>query len=226
MPPSSNTSNTIDKAIAAAMGNLNEAKKEIESMSSQKMELETTVQGLRGEKNQLEETIKKLKRDLSDLEDQLTETQDELLMHVFTTNNGDGKSEQGDEDLASHLVNESDMEDRPSSNILLTPPPPCGNAAHRPEVAMTSFRPSATNHNACDDDDDDSNSIRSGMSLDADFEGEASVSINSAASDSSTARVVSSKKARAYKRAFDCSPKKWRRMIRNRRLQSIFFKVN
>jgi hypothetical protein len=228
-------SSNIDQIIEVAIEKLRAAKEALfsfrstqESLASEKTSLESVVEDLRSEKTHFGFAIQNMKSELDDLGDQLTTTktppQDTVLQHTLTTGsgarieyNGDEEQSRNEDDNGVFVQNcsttDSDedfdmvLDSQQDHTVLDNPPTRSAvNQDHERVVGIIG---------ACDRE------IQAHTN--DSFTDDETMSVSTVVTAST---MMSTTPPKRHARKSYNSPKKWRRMIRTRRLRSIFYNTN
>eukprot|EP00339_Tiarina_fusa_P010623 CAMPEP_0117058386 /NCGR_PEP_ID=MMETSP0472-20121206/40559_1 /TAXON_ID=693140 ORGANISM="Tiarina fusus, Strain LIS" /NCGR_SAMPLE_ID=MMETSP0472 /ASSEMBLY_ACC=CAM_ASM_000603 /LENGTH=253 /DNA_ID=CAMNT_0004775689 /DNA_START=56 /DNA_END=817 /DNA_ORIENTATION=- len=225
----------VDKAIDTAIETLKAAKQDVaallagrQSLASEKAGLTSAVDELREEKTQLEIQIENMKLALNDLGERRIESQQNHEMLVEQASTADGMSqEKGEEvveandDNISHNDDDNNLSHNDDDDMLLD----------SQETVLYFTQPTeptvAGNDERVVDNTDfitqEKENAQTGCDNKQNEELESVATTPTADTKTTTGSVLSSssRHKRRARKSYN-SPKKWRRMIRSHRLQSVF----
>lgn len=206
---------TVQVNIEGAMNaiqNLTDAKQSLpsyttyqESLTLEKKSLEKIIENLRNEKQELDLVVEKTKKDFNDLKTELTETQNNFLSQtcaIKAASKPAARKAERNEDKAAI----SDTLDESTNQVSNSPSDSSLHSTSSPHQLIFGDEDMSFQ---CGEDEHDNDSL-------------GDISITSA--PSVLARVPTSNRKQHHAKRVLWSPKKWRRMVRNHRLQSIFIK--
>ena len=165
----------------------------------EKKSLEHTIEYLKDEKQQLESAVEKTKKDLHDLKTELTETQNEVLSQTYTIKAASKPGRKEEKQTKSDTLDESNNHFATfRADSSLRSPSPSRQLIFDEDMSFQ-----------CGEDEHDHDSLEE---------------ISTTGAPSVSTRVPTSNRKRHYAKRVLWLPKKWRRMVRTHRLQSMFIK--